>query len=82
MSELQKRILTELCRGPVDLMTLADQLGIAPFYVRAELRSLRRSRLVRNRFGATGWSQNELHIWELTNRGWALINQANQLRLT
>lgn len=73
--QIQARILPELSNGPVELYDLAATLDEAPFRVRAELRALRRQRLVREIVRA------DLHAWQLTDAGFAALFPIQQKTL-
>lgn len=75
LTDLEKRIMAELARGPaLSMMELINETA-PPFAVRASLQKLRRERLVTDHHLARG------HVWELTPTGHEYINGANQLRL-
>lgn len=76
LAEIKKRILKELRHEPLNLFVLAAQMHEAPFRVRAELKGLRRDRLVREQFTRDG-----RHVWALTERGERAAWDANQLEL-
>jgi hypothetical protein len=61
--------------GGADLFTIAAGIGAATFRVRAELRALKRERLVIEIIRA------DLHQWRLTSAGLERAARASQLRL-
>jgi len=74
--ECRREILrTLLTAGGVDLFTIAAEIAEPPFRVRAELRALKRERLVTETIRA------DLHHWRLTSTGLALAGGRNQLRM-
>lgn len=72
--ELQSRILQALRHGARDHFQVAADLTQAPFRVRAELKALKRQRLVREQFDYAG---NRV-VWELRASGWAVVYGADQ----
>lgn len=75
--EIQTLILKSLrhdAKG-LDHFQIAADTGQAPFRVRAELRVLRRGRLVRDYLGFGRV------MWCLTGRGWDQVHGADQLEL-
>jgi hypothetical protein len=75
MTERQNLILRALRTGPLDLMTLSDQIEEPPFAVRAELRAMRREWVVRNRL-----TPNRA-LWHLTPYGERVAWELDQLEL-
>lgn len=75
LPNIKRRILTALVPGPLNLYELADELGEAPFRVRAELHGLRTDRMVRDRLFVDSAD------WELTDRGVKLARQLDQEEL-
>lgn len=75
LPELKRRILEELRPGPLHLYELSTELDEAPFRVRAELKGLRRDRLVRDRL------KQDRADWELTDRGHRRLAALDQLEL-
>jgi predicted transcriptional regulator len=75
LPDIRHRILTALKHGHLDHFSIAADLGEPPFRVRAELRELRRDRLVRDHIGPAG------HRWELTDRGAAIAHHEDQTQL-
>jgi len=77
LNEIKRAILQALRDGrPHNLFELANEIDHAPFNVNAELRALRREQLVRDTIGI------DAHNWTLTDRGWRLIYNGDQLELT
>jgi predicted transcriptional regulator len=76
LPEIRRRILVGLRQGPLDLYQLAADLTEPPFRVRAELKALRRDRLVSNRIA------NGRIEWTLTERGETIAYHEDQLQLT
>lgn len=74
-TELQREIMHALIHGGLDQFQIAADIGDAPFRVRAELRELKRDRLVRDRVGPRAIT------WELTDRGYTTALAADQLEL-
>lgn len=72
--ELQTRILQALRHGRLDQFQIAADINQAPFRVRAELKALKRQRLVREEFDLAG---NHV-VWELRASGWAVVYGADQ----
>jgi hypothetical protein len=72
--QIQHEILEVLCKDarPLDQFQVGASIGQAPFRVRAELRVLKRLRLVRDTH--TG----SRHAWELTAAGYADVYTARQ----
>lgn len=73
-AEIQRMILDELAHGVSDHFQVAANIDQAPFRVRAELKAMRRDRLVRER------TTIEAHDWSLTPRGWTVLNSQAQGR--
>lgn len=71
-AEVRREILRALRYEPVSLFPLAADIHEPPFRVRAELKTLKRDRLVTDRIGPEG------HRWELTARGAAAVNATDQ----
>lgn len=61
--QIQRLIVIELRNGPLDQFQIAAGIGQAPFRVRAELRHLKRDRLVRDYINGGRLD------WELTAKG-------------
>lgn len=74
-AQLQTDIMSALVHGSLDQFQIAADVSDAPFRVRAELRELRRERLVREKYGARSI------LWELTDAGYTAALAANQLEL-
>lgn len=66
LTEIKRSILVRLRDGPLDQFEIAAGTGLAPFIVHAELRALKRERLVGDRLTPRA------HLWELTTRGYEL----------
>lgn len=64
--QIQRALIVALAKrdGTGNHFELADDIDQAPFRVRAELRDLRRQRLVRETLNP------KQHVWTLTGRGW------------
>lgn len=75
MTDRQNRIVRALRHGPLDQFSIADVTGDAPFNVRAELKALRRERIVNDHLTAAA------HVWELTARGMELAWAGDQLQM-
>lgn len=75
LPDIRRRILVALKHGHLDLYAIAADLSEAPFRVRAELKELRRDRLVRDHIGPAG------HRWELTDRGSTIAHHEDQTQL-
>jgi hypothetical protein len=73
--ETQSAIVRALLDGAGDHYAIAAELGEPPFRVRAELKALKRERLV------TEIIRADLHHWRLTTSGQELAAKQNQLRL-
>lgn len=73
--QLQRDIMHALIHGGLDQYQIAADVADAPFRVRAELRHLKRDRLVRDKAGARAIT------WELTDRGYTTALGADQLEL-
>lgn len=76
MTAIQKAILQALRHGPLNQYEIAEATGEPPFRVRAELRNLRRSRIVFDRL-----QPNRGHIWMLTDLGYGLVWEEAQQEL-
>ena len=74
-SELQDRILEKLSHGPYGPYVIATDIGEPPFRVTAELKELKRRRLVTERI------TRETHLFHLTASGVAHLAGHNQMRL-
>ena len=75
MTERQRKILQGLRHGPLDHYQLAADIAEAPFTVRADLKALKRDRIVTDRI------TNEAHTWELTAAGLRQAYEADQLAI-
>ena len=73
--DIQRLILRELRHGPLNHFEVATAIDQAPFRVRAELKSLKRARLVREVL--TG----QHHVWRLTEAGEREAWTAEQLTM-
>lgn len=73
--EIQRAILRSLRWGKLDHFQIAADITQAPFRVRAELKTLRRERLVRDELAARGV------LWELTSLGYEAAFHNEQLEL-
>lgn len=67
-------ILGALRYGALDPFAISAAADVAPFTVRAELRALKRERLVAERL------TDREHCYALTDRGHRIVNEADQLR--
>jgi predicted transcriptional regulator len=76
LSPLERDILIALRHGPLDHFQIAADTQSAPFMVRASLKRLKGARAVRENLD---WRKG--HHWELTPRGHAAIEHAQQLVL-
>lgn len=74
-AQLQADVMHALAHGGLDQYQIAADVADAPFRVRAELRELRRRRLVHDRFTPRAV------VWELTEAGYTAALAANQLEL-
>jgi predicted transcriptional regulator len=72
--QIQQAIVRALRDGPMNHYDVADEIGQAPFRVRAELQTLKRERYVHERDGLT-------HEWALTDRGARVAYQQDQLEI-
>lgn len=70
--EIQRLIVRALRHGPLDYFQVAADITQAPFRVRAELKALKRERLVREKL-----APRAVH-WELTEIGMAAAWQCEQ----
>ena len=61
--------------GAQNMYTIAEDIGQAPFRVRAELRVMRRHRLVAEMI------TRESHLWELTPAGHHVAAAADQMEM-
>lgn len=59
---IRREVMLSLRYGELNQYDLADAIGEAPFRVRAELKAMKRDRLVREHVG-------KHHTWELTGHG-------------
>ena len=75
LPDIRRRILVALRHGPLDHFALAADIGEAPFRVRAELKALKRDRLVNNRIDGGRIA------WYLTERGERIAHHEDQARL-
>lgn len=75
MTERQRLILAQLRHGGRDHYQIAADLVEPPFAIRAELKALKRDRLVRERIDRRG------HLWELSAHGERVAWSNNQLPL-
>lgn len=77
MTPQQRRdaILEALKDGGLDQFQIAATIADAPFQVRAELKAMRRDRLVRDRLTPRA------HIWELTEFGARVVWEVRQLQI-
>lgn len=73
--EIQQQILVALRHGPLDYFQVAADICQAPFRVRAELKALKRERLVREE-----WQSTKI-VWELTEVGLSAAWCSEQGRL-
>jgi predicted ArsR family transcriptional regulator len=82
--DIKPRILEALRHGPLTIAEVAGEIDQAQFLVRAELKALKRDRLVTDELGDTllspRWDGSNL-TWQLTDRGIKRLNHANQMRL-
>jgi hypothetical protein len=76
--DIKPKLLEELRHGPLETVTIAEAVDEALFLVRAELKALKRDRLVLDKFEHAG---HQGHYWELTDRGVKRLNSSDQLRL-
>ena len=76
MTERQRLIILQLRHGPRDHYQISADLFEAPFAVRAELKALKRDRLVREKIDRRG------HTWELTARGERIAWSSEQQHMT
>lgn len=74
-AQLQADIMHALIHGGLDQYQIAADVSDAPFRVRAELREIKRDRLVRERHGPRAI------IWELTDKGYTTALAADQLSI-
>jgi predicted transcriptional regulator len=74
--QLQADIMIALKHGKLDQYQIAADITEAPFRVRAELKELRRRRLVREEYGARAV------LWELTESGYTAALAADQLQIS
>jgi len=70
----KKAILLALRYGAMNLFEISEETGIPPFTVRAELKDLRRLRLVADELAGT-------HLWNLTPYGCGVAWSADQLEI-
>lgn len=75
MTERQRLILAQLRHGGRDHYQIAADLIEAPFIVRAELKAMKRDRLVREKLDRRG------HTWELTPHGEGVAWSSAQLKI-
>ena len=75
MTERQRIILLKLRHGRMDHYQIAADMVEAPFTIRAELKTLKRDRLVREHISPDG------HLWELTGNGERLAWASGQQQL-
>ncbi len=75
VSDIHMEILETLRFGRLDHFQVAATVAQPAFRVRAELKELKRERLVNERFAPDG------HTWGLTRRGEELAWRHGQLRL-
>jgi DNA-binding transcriptional regulator GbsR (MarR family) len=76
--DIKPAILEQLRHGPLTLVEIAEATGEAQFLVRTELKSLQRDRLVIDKFEHAG---QQVHVFELTDRGVKRANAGDQLEL-
>jgi predicted transcriptional regulator len=74
-NELQELILRALVAGPRNHYDLAAALDQAPFRIRAELKTLKRERLVSDVI------DEQQIVWSLTGKAVSKLNQGAQLTL-
>ena len=67
LTEVKERMLATLRHGALNEDEIAAELDEALFHIKAELKALRRERLVRDRLDPRG------HLWELTDHGYAVL---------
>jgi predicted transcriptional regulator len=75
LPEIRRRILVGLRDEPLDYYRLAVGIGEAPFRVHAELKALRRDRLVHTRLAGCRIE------WQLTDRGERIAHHEDQLSI-
>ena len=73
--EIQLLILRALRFGPLNHFEIAVEIDQAPFRVRAELHRLKAERYVTERVAPDD------HSWKLTERGYRVASQQDQLEL-
>mgnify|MGYP001363872148 CR=1 FL=1 len=76
VQQIKRRIVLELRHEPLNHYVLAAELREPPFRVRAELKALKRDRLVRDIYTSNGQ-----HVWQLTERGERAAYETDQLEL-
>lgn len=74
-NEIQHQIIVELRNGALDQWQIAGGIGQASFTVLAELKALKRLRLVQDHDRSGGL------MWELTSSGYREAFHLEQLRL-
>lgn len=75
MTTIKGAIVDALRHEPLNHYDIATRIHTAPFMVRAELKALKRDRLVRDYIDQRG------HMWELTDRGHRAAYSNDQLEL-
>lgn len=75
-AEVQELILEKLSHGPFGPYMIAAAIDEAPFRVRAELKELKRARLVAEHLSP------DVHVFSLTGSGYARLSGHVQLKLT
>lgn len=73
--QIQRRIVETLRNGGLNHYQIASEINHAPFRVRAELKALRRERLVRDHV-----APREI-VWELTSLGYEAAYAGEQLTI-
>jgi predicted transcriptional regulator len=76
LSEVKQAILKDLRHEPLDQFQIAADLAAAPWLIRAELKGLKRNRLVH-----VAQSKRNGILWQLTDHGRRVLNEHDQLEL-
>lgn len=75
LNRTKHRILEALIVEPLHQYAIAELIGEAPYLVRAELKGLKRERLVRDEIKPAGL------LWQLTERGTRVALEGRQMEL-